>query len=162
MGRKQAGGGRVMLWPMFCRETLGLAIHVDVTLIRITYPGIVADHVHPFMETVFPDGSGIFQQDKASCHKANILQEWFEEHNRKFRVLTWPPNSPDLNPIEHLWDVLDKQVRSMEASPRNFQDLKDLLLTSWCQIPQSTFKGLEDSMPRRVGAVFATKGGPTQ
>ncbi|KAK3531960.1 hypothetical protein QTP86_002242 [Hemibagrus guttatus] len=53
----------------------------------------------------------------------------------------------DLNPIEHLWDVLDKQVRSMEAPPRNFQDLKDLLLTSWCQIPQHTFGDLVESMP---------------
>ncbi|KAK3573569.1 hypothetical protein QTP86_027834 [Hemibagrus guttatus] len=41
------------------------------------------------------------------------------------------PNSPDLNPIQHLWDVLDQQVRSMEVPPHNLQDLKDLLLTSY-------------------------------
>lgn len=41
-----------------------------------------------------------------------------EEHN-KFQALTCPPNSPNLNPIEHLWDLLDKQVRSMEAPPCN-------------------------------------------
>ncbi|XP_066556920.1 uncharacterized protein sergef isoform X2 [Amia ocellicauda] len=74
--------------------------------------------------------------------------------NHEFKVLTWPPNSPDLNPIEHLWDVLDKQVRSMEAPPRNLQDLKDLLLMSCCQIPQHTFRGLVESMPRRVRAVL--------
>jgi len=60
-------------------------------------------------------------------------QNWFEEHNNEFEMLTWPSNSPDLNPIEHLWDVLNKQVRSMEAPPHNLQDLKDLLLTSWCR-----------------------------
>ena len=162
MGRRQAGGGSVMLWAMFCWETLGPAIHVDVTLTRTTYLSIVADHVHPFMETVFPGGCGLFQQDNAPCHKAKMVQEWFEEHNNEFEVLTWPPNSPDLNPIEHLWDVLNKQVRSMEAPPRNLQDLKDLLLTSWCQIPQHTFRGLVESMPRRVRAVLAAKGGPTQ
>ena len=59
-----------------------------------------------------------------------MVQEWFEEHNNEFEVLTWPPNSPDLNLIKHLWDVLNKQVRSMEAPPRNLQDLNDLLLTS--------------------------------
>ena len=63
----------------------------------------------------------------------------------EFEVLTRPPNSPDLNPMEHLWDVLDKQVRSTEAPPRNLQDLKDLLLTAWCQIPQQTFRGLVES-----------------
>ncbi|XP_053481040.1 carcinoembryonic antigen-related cell adhesion molecule 5-like isoform X3 [Ictalurus furcatus] len=54
----------------------------------------------------------------------------------------------DLNLIKHLWDVLHKQVQSMEASPCNLQDLKDLLLTSWCQIPQHTFRGLVESIPR--------------
>ncbi|KAK3523760.1 hypothetical protein QTP70_009232 [Hemibagrus guttatus] len=116
MGRRRAGGGSVMLWAMFCWETLCPAVHVDVTLTRSTYLSIAADHAHSFMETLFPDGCGLFQQDNAPCHKAKMGQEWFE-------VLTWPPNSPDLNPIHHLWDALDKQVRSMEAPPRNLQDL---------------------------------------
>ena len=103
MGRRQASGGRVMLWAMFCWETLGPAIHVDATLTDNTYQSFGADHVHSFMETVFPDGCGLFQQSKN-------WQEWFEEHNKEFEVMTWPPNSPDLNPLEHLWDVLDKQV----------------------------------------------------
>ncbi len=91
-----------------------------------------------------------------------MVQEWFEELNNEFEVLTWRPSSPDLNSIEHLWDVMKKQVRSMEAPPRNLQDLKDLLLTSWYQTPQHTFRGLVESMPRWVRAVLAAKGGPTQ
>ncbi|KAK3570978.1 hypothetical protein QTP86_031835, partial [Hemibagrus guttatus] len=150
MGRRQARGGSVMLWAMFCWETLGPAIHVDVPLTRTTYLSNVADHVHPFMETVFPDGCGLFQQDNAPCHEAKMVQEWFDEHNNEFEVLAWPPNSPDLNPIEHLWDVLDKQVRSMEAPPCSLQDLKDLLLKSWCQIPQHTFRDLVESVLQRL------------
>ncbi|KAK3523634.1 hypothetical protein QTP70_005842 [Hemibagrus guttatus] len=68
--------------------------------------------------------------------------------DNEFEVLTWPPNSPDLNPIELLWDVLDKQVRSMKASSGNLQDLKDLLLKSLCQIPQHTFSDLVESIPQ--------------
>ncbi|KAK3532871.1 hypothetical protein QTP70_001156 [Hemibagrus guttatus] len=162
MGRSRAGGGSVLLWSMFCWETLGPTVHVDVTVTRSTYLSIAADHVHPFMETLFPDGCGLFQQDNAPCHKAEMVQEGFDDHNTQFEVLTWPPNSPDLNPIQHLWDVLDKQVRSMEARPHNLQDLKDLLLTSWCQIPQHTFRDLVESMPRWVRTVLAAKGGPTQ
>ncbi|WP_368730569.1 transposase [Klebsiella variicola] len=48
-----------------------------------------------------------------------MAQEWFEEHGKEIKVLTWPPNSPDLNLMECLWDVLDKQVPSMETPPHN-------------------------------------------
>ena len=74
MERRQVGGGSAMLWAMFCQETLGPAIHVDVTLTRTTYLRIVPDHVHPFIETVFPDCCGLFQQDNVPCHKAKMVQ----------------------------------------------------------------------------------------
>ena len=52
-----------MLWAMFCWETLGLAIHVDANLTRVTYLNIVAYHqVHLFMAMAFPDGSGLFSR----------------------------------------------------------------------------------------------------
>ena len=114
MGRRQADGGSVMLWAMFYWEPLGPAIHVDVILTRTTYLGLGADHEHSFMDMVFPHGCGLFQQGNAMPQSKNG-SGMFEEHNNEFEVLTWPPNSPDLNPIAHLWNVLDKQVRSIEA-----------------------------------------------
>lgn len=60
-------------------------------------------------------------------------------------MLSWPPNSPNLNPAEHLWDVLDWRILSMETPPHNLQDLNDLLLMSWFQIPQDKFRGLDTS-----------------
>lgn len=64
---------------------------------------------------------GPFQQDNAPCHPAKMLQEGFEEHNKEFKLLIWPLNLPVLNPIAHLWEILAKQVQSMEAPPRNSQ-----------------------------------------
>lgn len=49
------------------------------------------------------------------CHKEKMGQEWFEELKGEFEVLTCSPNSPDLNPIEHLFNVLDKRVLHMVA-----------------------------------------------
>ena len=65
-----------MLWAMFWWVTSGPGIHVDVTIIRTTSINIVTDHVHPPMQTVFPDG---FQQDNVLCHKTKIVEEWFEK-----------------------------------------------------------------------------------
>lgn len=124
----------VMLWAMFCWKTLGPAIHVNLTFTHPTCLSIV-----PLMETVFPDGRGLFLQDNASCHKAKWFRNGLWSTTTSLRSLFAVQNSPDLNPITHLWDVLNK------LSNLNLQDLKDLLLTSWRQIPQHTFRGPVDS-----------------
>ena len=64
----------------------------------------------PLHGTGIPNGNGLFQQDNVSCHSAHTVGEWFEEHDEELKVLAWPANSPDLNPIGRLCDVLEQQV----------------------------------------------------
>lgn len=158
----EAGGGSVALWAVFCWETLGPCIPVDVTLPRTTYLNGVVEKAHNFMTMLFPDGSGLFQQDSASCHSGTIGQEWFEEHNKEFQVLAWPSNSPDLSPMEHMWGLLETQVQSMEATPHSLEELKETLLTFWCQLPEYTFRGLVEYMPQRIRTVLAAEEGCAQ
>ncbi|KAF7642071.1 hypothetical protein LDENG_00265060 [Lucifuga dentata] len=61
MGRRQAGGGSVMIWVTSC-WVLGSYIHVDVTLTCSTYLNMAADQVQPFMAAVFPDGMASFSR----------------------------------------------------------------------------------------------------
>lgn len=65
---------------MFCCVTLGPGIHVDVTMTCTTYLSIIADQVHPFIATVFPNVSDLFQQDTAMCPSAlhTIVQGFTE------------------------------------------------------------------------------------
>ncbi|KAK3541088.1 hypothetical protein QTP86_012747 [Hemibagrus guttatus] len=106
------------------------------------------------METLFPDGCGLFQQDNAPCHKAEMVQEWFDDHNNQFEELTPPPNSPDLNPIQHLWDVLDKQVPSMEAITSQLTGLKGSAANILVPDPTAHLQGSSGVQPRRVRAVL--------
>ncbi|GFU72666.1 transposable element Tcb1 transposase [Trichonephila clavipes] len=111
------------------------------------------------MRIVFPQDDGIFQQDNARCHTAASVRAGFEEHQDEFTVLPWPENSPDLNPIEHLCDHLDRVVRAMDPQPRNLAQLATALESAWLNMPENTFRDLSDSLPTRLAAVRSAKGG---
>ncbi|KAK0146917.1 Plexin-B2 [Merluccius polli] len=111
---------------------------------------------------VYPSSDGYFQQDNAPCHKAQIISDWFLEHDNEFTVLKWPPQSPDLNPIEHLWDVVEREIRIMDVQPTNLQQLRDAIMSIWTKLSEECFQYLVESVPRRIKAVLKAKGGPTR
>ncbi len=86
------------------------------------------------MTTVYPSSDGYFQQDNAPCHKAQIISDWFLEHDNEFTLLKWPPQSPDLSPIEHLWDVVEREIRilvmllSCQYGPKSLRNVSNTLL----------------------------------
>ncbi len=75
-----------MVWGIFSWHTLGLLVPIKHRLNATVYLSIVADHVHPFMTTVY-HLLMYFQQDNASCHKAQIISDWFLEHDNEFTLL---------------------------------------------------------------------------
>ncbi|GFW29417.1 transposable element Tcb1 transposase [Trichonephila clavipes] len=91
--------------------------------------------------------------------RAASVRTWFEEHQDEFTVLPLPTNSPDLNPIEHLWYHLDRVVRAIDPQPRNLAQLATALESAWLNIPENTFRDLSDSIPARLAAVHSAKGG---
>uniref|UniRef100_A0AAZ3S8R8 Tc1-like transposase DDE domain-containing protein n=1 Tax=Oncorhynchus tshawytscha TaxID=74940 RepID=A0AAZ3S8R8_ONCTS len=75
-------------------------------------------------------------------------------------VLPWPAKSTDLNPIEHVWDLLDWRVRAIP--PRNVQELAGVLVEEWGNISQQELANLVQSMRRRCTAVLNAAGGHTR
>ena len=74
-------------------------------------------------------------------------------------MLQWPAKLPDLSPIEHLWDHLDRQVRERH-DVNNIHDLECALQAEWVRIPLRVIRKLICSM-RRCLAVLAVNGGHT-
>jgi len=126
------------------------------------YLSIVSNHVHPFVAIMYPSSDGYFQQDDASCHKAQIISNWFLEHDDEFTVLKWPPQSPDLNPIEHLWDMVEWELRALDVHSTNLHQLQDAILSIWAKISKECFQHLVESMPHRIKEVLKAEGGQTQ
>ena len=73
-----------------------------------------------------------------------------------------PPYSPDLSPIEHLWDVLDRRIRNCPQPPTTRQALRIALIQEWNAIPQAEINRLILSMTRRVRAGLNANGGHTR
>lgn len=106
-----------------------------------------------------PGNEYIFQQDGAPCHTAQKCMKWFAGNNVK--VLDWPGNSPDLNPIENLWSRLKKAVAAKR--PSNKRGLIESIIASWYHIITAEhLAALVESMPRRCQAVIDAKGFPTR
>ncbi len=152
----QAGGGCNGV-GMFSWHNLGPLIPIENHLNATAYLSIVADHVHPFMTTVYLSSNGSFQQDNVPCHKDQIISDWFLEHDNEFTLLKWPPQSPDLNPIEHLWDVVEREIHIMDVQPTNLQQLRDAIMSIRTNISEECFQRLVESMPRRIKAVLKAR-----
>ncbi len=131
----QADAG-VMVRGIFSWHTLGPLVPIEHRLTTTAYLSIVADHIHPFMTTVYPSSDGYFQQYNAPCPKAQIIWVWFLEHDNEFTLLKWPPQSPDPNPIEHLWDVVEWEIRIIDVQPTHLQKLCDAIMSIWSKISE--------------------------
>lgn len=77
-------------------------------------------------------------------------------------TLNWPPRSPDMNPIEHLWDIVGRQLRLRQHPPASLQDIETMVIDIWNSIEQDQIAHLISSMPRRCEAVVRSRGGNTR
>ncbi|GFY26619.1 transposable element Tc1 transposase [Trichonephila clavipes] len=115
------------------------------------FDGILRPHVGPFLNGL---PGAIFQQDNARPHTARVAQDFLHH----FQTLPWPARSPDLSPVEHVWDQLKRQVPSCHS----VHDLELAVQDLWAHLPQDNIRCLINSMPDRVAACIAAGGGPTR
>ena len=101
-----------------------------------------------------------FQQDNAPVHTSKLTKTFFDDSN--INLMKWPGQSPDLNPIEHLWDELERRIRKQKPPPKNEAELFRLLQTEWEKIPENVYQNLILSMNDRVKAVLKAKGYATK
>ena len=98
----------------------------------------------------------IFQHDNDSKHRALSVRHWLND--QQFDVMAWPSQSPDKNPIEHLWVLLKRRLNGYDTPPRGIIDLWERVEAEWNKIEASDCQRLVESLPRRIEAVINSKG----
>ena len=106
----------------------------------------------------------VFQHDNDPKHKAHIVTDYLENKQEELgmKVLDWPSQSPDLNPIEHIWGYIKRKLKERVVKPQNLDQLYGHIQEEWGQIPQRVLNNLVESIPRRIQAVIKAKGHSTK
>lgn len=152
------GGGSVMVWGCFSASGVGELDFIDTTMNAQYYVKLLEKNLAPSVSKLNLPGHWIFQQDNDPKHTSRLAKEWLQQNTPN--MLDHPPQSPDLNPIENLWDHLDRQIRKRKITSK--ETLKEALLDEWVKIPPEYTRKLAESMPNRLKCVKKAKGGPTK
>lgn len=148
------GGGNVMVWGCFAASGVGSLEFIDGNMTADSYIDILRRNLHSSAEKLGVRSTFKFYQDNDPKHKAHKTREWLLYNCP--HVLQTPPQSPDCNPIENLWDFLDHRIR--ESPITSITHLKHRLQEEWAKIPTTYLQNLVFSMPRRLAAVIKAKG----
>lgn len=151
------GGGGVMVWGCMAAEGVGKLVFIESTMDQFAYLNILKTNMKQSVRQLGLGDDFWFQHDNDPKHTANNVKLWLL-YNTKHQ-LRMPPQSPDLNPIEHLWDLLERRIRQHSITSKEM--LKSVIFNEWGKITwQDTFK-LAHSMPHRLKEVLKLKGYPT-
>jgi len=154
------GGGSVMVWAGISYDgCTDLYVIRNGTLTGIRYRDeILAPIVRPFAGAI--GNNFILMDDNARPHRARLVNEYLQQET--IERMDWPAKSPDLNPIEHAWDILQRNISARQNKPNTLQELENALIQEWSLITQAEFRKLILSFQNRCREAIRARGGHTR
>ena len=154
------GRGSLMMWGCITYAGIGYGCHIEETMNADVYCHILETSLKDTFEYwgLSKDGV-IFQQDNDPKHTSKKAKEWFTKE--EIQTLPWPAQSPDLNPIEHVWRHLKLKLATYETKAKGIRELWERCDKEWNSFSTEECQKYIESMPARVKAVLRAKGGHT-
>ena len=157
-GTVKHGGGSAMFWGCFGGLQVGDLFQVKGIMKKEEYHSILVRHAIPSGKRLF-GSAWIFQQDNDPKHTSNMCKSYIQKKVQSGEMLymDWPPQSPDLSPIELLWEEVDRQVQAKR--PSSAERLAEIVQKTWSEISEDILEKLLQRMPLLCKAVIAADGG---
>ncbi|KAG2467689.1 TC1A transposase, partial [Polypterus senegalus] len=152
------GGDSIMLWGCFSMAGTGRLVRIKGKMTVAMYRDILDENLLQSALDLRLGRRFIFQQDNDPKHTAKISKEWLQDNS--VNVLEWPSQSPNLNPIEHLWRDLKMAVH--RRFPSNLMELERCCKEEWAKLAKDRCAKLVASYSKRLEAVIAAKSASTK
>jgi transposase len=146
--------GKVSLWGCICAEGLGHAELYAGALDSTRHRDILRHSLIPSFRQFYPDGPWFFQQDNVRFHTTPDTVTFL--HEKGVTLIDWPPWSPDLNPIENLWNVLKARVYA--RFPQTMEEMEQFIREEHAASDLTFISRICRNMPRRLRLLLANKG----
>ena len=149
---------KIGIWGCFTSQGVGAVRIFDDNMDTRMYTDTMQQLMKPCALRFWPNGEWFYLHDNASYHGSYRSRTWF--HNNGVSLIELPPHSPDLNPIENLWEDLKHRIELRSA--HNISELKEIVTQEWSNTSQLICGNLVDSMPDRMQAVIDAQGHKTR
>jgi transposase len=153
------GGGSLMVWGCVGNNAPGKLVKINGIMDKELYKTILDTAAMPSGSQLVSSGSWYFQADNDPKHSSKLCKSFLSEQACKggFEIMSWPPQSPDLSPIELLWDEVDRQVQAQH--PTNLPDLQRIVFSVWEALANEVVEKVVNRMPLICQAVMKAGGG---
>lgn len=143
-----------MLWGCFPAKGTGRLIRIKERMNGAMYRDILGKNLLPSVSALKMERGWGFQHNNDHKHTARPTKEWLRK--KHFKVLDWPSQCPDLNPIENLWREL--KVCVARRQPQNMTHLEKICIEEWANIPAAVCANLVKNYRKRLTSVIANRG----
>lgn len=161
-GTYKHGGGGIMLWSAITYAGTGWLCQITGNMDKTLYQSILQDEQSKTIDFVcnklyLRRDQVVFQHDNDPKHTSDLIKEYL--YDQEYKVLSWPAQSPDLNPIENMWRLLKIRLNEYETPAKGMQELYERVTEIWYEvIKKEECQKVINTMPDRIKACIKAKG----